>query len=437
MNTRYIVRIESNGAFVFDRLERFVSFLTAEELTLIRGIGGKKEKIEKLPEKLRSFFEPTSGKPNFIIKNPLSSLELSSGKNCLAAPNRLYLELTRQCNLRCRMCYNAAGRALPNELTTDQFKTLLDEMEEIGVFEARLTGGEPTQRNDFLEILDYAISKGFYVSLATNGVWGKKITQEVCQRKIDDVIVSLEGPEKINNQFRVGGSFKTTLSTIRALKEAGIKKVRINTVLSRMNWQKVEPLFQICQEHKLLLIDFIHPRPFGRGATKEAKRITLTAKETLWFNKLIKQLRQKYPEVKVVMDFDLLTDKELPKHPIVPRIKACPAGREFAFVSPQGYVFPCGVAPVHDINLMSLKEKEVFVAGNILEKSLLEIWHQSAVWEPFRDLTKCKPPKCFACQFWGSKCFGTCPVGAYYHSGKLNGEDPYCYSHLLSEQKGG
>lgn len=418
MNARYIVRMELTGAFVFDRDERFVFFLTTEEL--------------------KSFLGKNSGESNFVIKNYLSSLEFpGSSENCLVAPNRLYLELTRQCNLRCRMCYNAAGKTLPNELTTDQFKTLLDEMEEIGVFEARFTGGEPTQKPDFLEILDYAIAKGFYVSLATNGVWSLELTQEVCQRKIDDVIVSLEGPEEINDQFRIGGSFKRTLSTIHTLKEAGIKKVRINTVLSRVNWQKVEPLFQICRDYNLLLIDFIHPRPFGRGATEEATRITLTAEETLEFNKLVRQLRQKYPGVKVVMDFDLLADKELPKHPIVPRIKACPAGREFAFISPQGNVFPCGVAPVHDVNLMSEQEKKLFVAGNVLKKSLLEIWHQSLVWKPFRDLAKCKPSKCFTCQFWGSKCFGTCPVGAYYYSGKLNGEDPYCYSHLLSEQKGG
>jgi radical SAM protein with 4Fe4S-binding SPASM domain len=133
------------------------------------------------------------------------------------------------------------------------------------------------------------------------------------------------------------------------------------------------------------------------------------------------------------MDFDLLSKGELPIHPIVPRVKACPAGREFAFVSPQGYVFPCGLAPIQDIKKMTAEEIEMFIAGNILHKDILEIWQRSPVWEPFRDLQKCKPPKCHACHFWGKKCFGTCPPGAYYFTGKLNGEDPYCYSHLIPE----
>jgi radical SAM protein with 4Fe4S-binding SPASM domain len=348
---------------------------------------------------------------------------------------RLYLELTRACNLRCKMCYNAGGRALVGELTVAEWRKILDQMAIDGVLEARLTGGEPTLNPGFLEILDYALAKGFYTSLATNGIWPEKLKREICRRPIDDVIVSLDGPPEINDKFRIGGSFEETLGTIIALKEAGIKKVRINTVLSRLNWQQVEPLLAICKQYDLLLIDFIHPRPFGRGA--KAQNIMLSTEETLAFNRLVETWRDKYPTVKVVMDFDLLAKEEPMRHPIVPRIHACPAGREFAFVSPQGNVFPCGVAPVHDINLMTSEEKELFIAGNLREKSLLDIWCCSPIWQAFRNLKLCKPAKCFSCNFWGKKCFGTCPIGAYYAGGKLNGEDPYCYSHLLERRDDG
>ncbi|NMB48679.1 radical SAM protein, partial [Candidatus Kuenenbacteria bacterium] len=363
--------------------------------------------------------------------NPFSGIVVKHKFCHLVAPNRLYLELTRACNLHCKMCYNAGGQALTNELTTVEWQGILDQMAEVGVFEARFTGGEATLRPDFLEILDYALAKGFYVSLATNGIWSKELKQEICRRPIDDVIVSLDGPPEINDKFRIGGSFKETMNTIIALKQAGIKKVRLNTVLSHLNWQHVEPLLAICEHHDLLLVDFIHPRPFGRG--EEAKGMMLSAEETLAFNRLVEDWRIKHPTVKVIMDFDLLAKQESARHPIVPRIHACPAGREFAFVSPQGNVFPCGVAPVYDINLMTPREKGLFIAGSLREKKLLDIWHYSPVWKAYRDLRQCKPAKCFACKFWGKKCFGTCPIGAYYASGKLNGEDPYCYSHLLPQ----
>lgn len=426
-NLRHIIRLETRGAFAFDSKMRRVDSLTEDEVKIL--MSGSVPQV--LPPKFceKEYF--LGGDRNFIVVDNVSIRGRTHEGYCISAPNRLYLELTRNCNLRCKMCYNAAGKPLPGELDTAEFFLLLDEMKRIGVFEARLTGGEPTTRPDFFHILDYAITCGFYVSLATNGVWDSCLTKEICKRNIDDVIISLEGPKEVNDAFRARGSYSSTMGTIRALKLAGFKKIRINTVLSRANWMKVEPLFQLCQENDLLLVDFIHPRPFGRGATQEGASLMLGAKETYEFNLLVERLRKKYPDVKVVMDFDLLAKEDLPRHPIVPRIHACPAGREFAFISPQGFVFPCGVAPVHNIHLMTPQEKKFFIAGNIREQSILDIWRNSPVWVPFRDLEKCKPAKCISCKYWTKKCFGTCPLGAYYESGRLDGEDPYCYSHLI------
>lgn len=424
---RYKVRVEKNGAIVFDTEERKLFNLNKEELSslLVTGREVNKEQAEK------GVFYIEVGNFQFRISNPR---KIESGlveSECLSAPNRLYLVLTRKCNLRCRMCYNESGKSLADEWGTEQWTGLLDEMDRVGVFEARLTGGEATTRPDFLDILDHSLEKRFYTSLATNGVWTDDLLKQISRRAIDDVIVSLDGPREINNWFRVGGSFDTTLNTIKTLKEAGIPKVRINTVLSKKNYLLVEELFKVCRDLDLLLIDFIHPRPFGRGKSQEAIDMTLTTEETLEFNRLVERLRDKYPTVKVVMDFDLLAKSDLPKHPIVPRVHACPAGREFAFVSPQGMMFPCEVAPVQDISEMTGEEKRLFVAGNLNNESLLSIWHNSPVWKNYRELKGCKAEKCFSCQYWTKKCFGTCPIGAYYETGKLNGNDHYCYSHLL------
>ena len=422
---RYKLRKETEGAFVFDSKDRNVFALTeAQTTTLLSSTAEYSPEIEG-----RDFF--MDGKANFTVVDPFTKIGSETESCFLSAPNRLYLEITRACNLRCRMCYNAGGKSLPGEFSLAEWKFTLDQMEQAGVFEARLTGGEPTIRPEFLEILDHAIAKGFYVSLATSGVWDEALTREVCNRKIDDVIVSLDGPAEINDRFRLGGSYIQTFNTILALKNAGIRKVRINTVLSSFNWRHLEPLVALCKEYDLLLIDFIHPRPFGRGESERSSM--LSSEETYQFNVLVKGWREKYPGVNIIMDFDLLADKEPMRHPIVPRIHSCPAGREFAFISPQGYMFPCGVSPVHDISQMTEQEKQFFIAGNLHQTPLLEIWRRSPVWTAFRDLRQCKPQKCFRCRFWGKKCFGTCPIGAYYESGRLNGEDPYCYVNCLPE----
>jgi radical SAM protein with 4Fe4S-binding SPASM domain len=422
---RHLIRKELSGASFFDRKMRWFSPLTENELSSVLFGAGH------IPTKYTDKEFYIGGERNFDFIAPPVLFSDPEADACVISPNRLYLELTRACNLKCRMCYNASGRPLPGELSTNQWFSVLDRMAEIGVFEARFTGGEAVLKAGFFQILEHALDLGFYASLATNGVWNEGLRRKVLDYPIDDLIVSLDGPERINDAMRLGGSFQETLRTIRLAKEAGVPKVRINTVLSRENWREVESLFQVARDYDLLLIDFIHPRPFGRGQTDDAKAITLTAEEMLEFNRLAAELREKYPTVKIVMDFDLFATREIPKHPIVPRIHACPAGREFAFVNPQGYVFPCSVAPVDDVNLMTDKEREMFLAGNVLEQDILSIWQTSPVWRPFRNLRKCKPPKCFSCSAWGKKCFGTCPFGAYYESGDLAGEDPYCYSHLI------
>ncbi len=423
---RHLIRKELVGASFFDRQTRWFSPLSEDELSSI--LSGPSFVPDKYLEK---GFYSSLGEADFSIVRPPVMFSDPVADACVVSPNRLYLELTRACNLRCRTCYNASGRPLPNEMTTEQWCDLLERMAEIGVFEARFTGGEAVLKPGFFIILEKALELGFYVSLATNGVWGQGLRDKVFSYKIDDLIVSLDGPERINDALRVGGSFRETLLTIRQAKEAGIPKVRMNTVLSRESWRHVEELFAVARDYDLLLIDFIHPRPFGRGKSEDARSIMMSPEEMLAFNRLAADLREKYPTVKIVMDFDLFATKEIPKHPIVPRIHACPAGREFAFVNPQGYVFPCSVAPVDDIGLMSEKERERFLAGNVLKDDILSVWQTSSVWKPFRRLSTCKPAKCFSCSAWGKKCFGTCPFGSYYENGDLAGEDPYCYSHLL------
>jgi hypothetical protein len=137
---RYRIRQEIKGSFVFDKVKRTVFPLKEEDLKLLLSVLKKELPFQNLPVRLleKQFFKK-NGDLNFQIIDPtdINEPKKSHGINCLSAPNRIYIELTRQCNLRCLMCYNAAGRALPNELTTEQLKVLLDELEKIGVFEVR------------------------------------------------------------------------------------------------------------------------------------------------------------------------------------------------------------------------------------------------------------------------------------------------------------
>ena len=83
------------------------------------------------------------------------------------------VELTLRCNLRCKHCYvgdyRAEGVPVRQELRFEQWRTIFDQLADAGTLWMLLTGGEPLLHPDFKEIYSYAKSKGFVLTLFTNG----------------------------------------------------------------------------------------------------------------------------------------------------------------------------------------------------------------------------------------------------------------------------
>ena len=88
----------------------------------------------------------------------------------LDAPICLTWELTYACNLACVHCLSSSGRRDPDELSTDECKAVIDELERMQVFYVNIGGGEPTVRRDFWELVDYATAHHVGVKFSTNGV---------------------------------------------------------------------------------------------------------------------------------------------------------------------------------------------------------------------------------------------------------------------------
>ena len=120
------------------------------------------------------------------------------GKN-MTAPHRMDLMVSAmtdsegkwQCNQKCKFCY-AAGQTMgkAKELTTEQWKQVIDRLSDARVPMVTFTGGEPTQRPDIDELIGYA--KRFVTRLNTNGV---NLTPELVRKLkaagLDSVQVTL------------------------------------------------------------------------------------------------------------------------------------------------------------------------------------------------------------------------------------------------------
>ncbi len=113
----------------------------------------------------------TSSKSNYSFTQELGKIQEKYHKE--GKPYKVFVELTYQCNLRCKHCYRQEH--VYNNIQTHDFLQkervleLFDELEKIGIIEVFLTGGEPFLHPDIFEILEYGAKKNFLLSVFTNG----------------------------------------------------------------------------------------------------------------------------------------------------------------------------------------------------------------------------------------------------------------------------
>ena len=169
-------------------------------------------------------------------------LSLGEYAGRMSAPHRMDLmisAMTREgawhCNQKCLHCY-AAGQTLGQrpELTTDQWKALLEKLRRANIPQVTFTGGEPTLRQDLVELAEAA--QWFVTRLNTNG---RLLTPMLCQKlydaSLDSVQVTLYSHDKdIHNALVGADGFDDTVAGIRAAVAAGLS-VSVNTPLCSLN----------------------------------------------------------------------------------------------------------------------------------------------------------------------------------------------------------
>lgn len=146
------------------------------------------------------------------------------------------------CNQKCLHCY-AAGQyeAEVVELSTMEWKQVIDKLQTIGIPQITFTGGEPTMRDDLVELINYA--QWFVTRLNTNGI---KLTKELCHKlrraSLDSVQITFYSNDEIVHNKLVGtnGYHKTVEGIMNAL-EVGLS-VSINTPLCTLNKDYVSTL---------------------------------------------------------------------------------------------------------------------------------------------------------------------------------------------------
>lgn len=274
----------------------------------------------------------------------LGFMTLSAYSKHMSAPHRIDLMVSAlqkenkwHCNQKCLHCYANEPLAMQEELSTAQWLEILDKCREARIPAVTFTGGEPTMRDDLVELVEHA--KWFVTRLNTNGIL---LSEELCQKlrtaSLDSVQVTLYSyDEEIHNSLVGGEHFKETVEGIKNALKAGLD-VSINTPLCSIN-QDYDKTVEFVHQLGVKYLSSSGLIPTGNARTGDSKCTALSKKE-------ITGVLKKAREVAISHEMEIsftspgwIDEAVLQKWKMV--VPSCGACLSNMAISPNGSVIPC------------------------------------------------------------------------------------------------
>ena len=179
------------------------------------------------------------------------------------------LSVTDRCDFRCVYCMAEDMTFVPRAqvLTLEEMGRLARVLVALGVKRIRLTGGEPLVRKDVAHLVRDigAISGLDELNMTTNGSRLDRYANELTAAGLDWVNISLDSliPDLFRQLTRTG-DLNQVLAGIEAAREAGFRRIKLNSVILRgRNHDEVPALVNFALE-KGLDISFIEEMPLGQ-----------------------------------------------------------------------------------------------------------------------------------------------------------------------------
>ncbi|MBI5449271.1 radical SAM protein [Candidatus Gottesmanbacteria bacterium] len=252
-----------------------------------------------------------------------------------SAPDTVFFEVTRACNLRCVHCLNNSGYKLKDELPYLKRLQIIQDLADSGVQEIRFTGGEPMTSPRIHELLNAAHERGMRISMGTNAMLISRDEAAIlAQQGVRFAVVSLDGTPVIHDRIRGAETFRKTMKGTENLRAAGIA-VRINAVVMRSNLSDLPQLVDMI--YRLEIPIFLRRLiPSGRADHQEM----LNAQE---YAQLRKFLADYLSDPRGLVQGHYLAQRDhTPRISLPFQRRDCSAGQRGMVILPNGKVQTCG-----------------------------------------------------------------------------------------------
>ncbi|MFH0808984.1 MAG: radical SAM protein, partial [Pseudomonadota bacterium] len=278
------------------------------------------------------------------------------------------LGVTYRCNARCVMCntwQHPSDRKA--EVHAEDLTTLPN------LVRLNVTGGEPFLREDLGEILDVVRPKCKRVVISSNGFLTERIVRVLGERPDVGIRISIDGRAAVHEEIRgIKGGFGRAWTTVRELKDMGLKDLGIAVTVGDRNAEELVPVYHLaCEEGVELATGILHNAFYFH---KEDNRIDDPTRVRRGLQGLIAEyLKSRHPKDW----FRAYFTQGLVNHMRGCRRELrCTMGTDSFFIDPLGDMHPCNVLEAR--------------MGNIKKAPFAEIWHNPKAQDVRQQVAACE-----------------------------------------------
>jgi len=295
-------------------------------------------------------------------------------------PELLDISITNWCDKGCVFCYRKSDES-GQHMSLEDYETVMQQAQQMQVFQAALGGGNPNQHPDFCEILCLTREQyGIVPNYTTNGRGLTDNVLKATKKHCGAVAVSVYYP------------YEETRKAIDALVSYEVK-TNIHFILSgqsiatAIDWLESPPDFL----DKINALVFLNWKPIGRYSSH--KLLLKNSDRVEYFLRLATGKSHSFR-----IGFDTCTVTGIARFTNTPHIcyEGCDAGRFSMFISEDMKMYPCSF-------MVEAGYEGVPIVGNNMEG----FWQNG---KPFKRIrSKLASGGCSGCQS-ANICLGGCPL---------------------------
>ncbi len=327
-------------------------------------------------------------------------------------------EITRACGLHCQHCpMGAEPQRSPLELSTYEGYKTIDQIAALEPSRFVISGGDPLEREDVFQFIEYAQRRGLDPALALSPT--AELTQQavgmMARKGASRIVMSIDDTTPLRHDALRGipGTFAATLDAVAWAREAGMA-VEINTLVSRRNAAHLAELLEMIVALRAEFWNLYFLVPIGGATTVDV----LTAEEVERVFDFIDQAGQS-------INVRIIEAPHYRRHRLQKNAGDWPDftgyqpddGAPVATHDARGIIFISHSGEVRPSELLPLS------AGNLRYRTLGAIFRGGDLFVALRDPRNLKG-KCSRCEY--VRICGGSRARAYAASGDVFGSDPLC-----------